>query len=113
MIDIQSRRERMNRGMWAVVDSGVWIVAIFLAAWLRYDLDALRALSAPLLMLTVATIALQLVAGTIVGPYAVGHERGSFEETADVSKTVAVATVMPMFLVFAAHLGPIPRSVPF
>ena len=43
--------------MWAVVDSGVWVVAVFIAAWLRYDLDALRALSAPLIALTVAILA--------------------------------------------------------
>jgi hypothetical protein len=32
----------------------------------------------------------QVVIGGLIGPYVVGHERGSFEEIVDVAKTVAI-----------------------
>jgi FlaA1/EpsC-like NDP-sugar epimerase len=110
---VQARRERFNRWLWALVDSGVWVVAIFLGAWLRYDLNAIRSLSTPLVVLALAAIAAQLGAGAAIGPYAVGHERGSFEETYDVAKTVGFVAVVLAGLVYVVQLGPIPRSVPF
>jgi FlaA1/EpsC-like NDP-sugar epimerase len=99
--------------MWAVIDSGVWVAAIFLAAWLRYDLSLSHVLTVPMLWLMVAAVVGQVVIGGLVGPYAVGHERGSFEETSDVGRTVAFTAIGLLLLVFGLHLGPIPRSVPF
>ena len=74
-----ARRERFNRWIWALIDSFAWAVAIFLAAWLRYDLVLDLVLTAPLLWLAVAAVTAQVGFGAFVGPYAVGHERGSFE----------------------------------
>ncbi|MDU0314720.1 nucleoside-diphosphate sugar epimerase/dehydratase [Phycicoccus sp. M110.8] len=62
---------------------------------------------------SVGAILAQVLFGTVFGPYAVGHERGSFEETYDVGRTVALTTLVLLTLVFAFHLSPIPRSVPF
>jgi FlaA1/EpsC-like NDP-sugar epimerase len=88
-------------------------VATFLAVWLRYDLTLENVLTAPILWFTVAAVLGQVVFGAFFGPYAVGHDRGSFEETYDVGRTVLLTTLVLMALVFALHLGPIPRSVPF
>ena len=107
------RKERVNRWMWAVVDSVVWVAAMFLAAWLRYDLRLEPVLTAPLLWLTVAAVVCHVVVGAFLGPYAVGHDRGSFEETYDVGRTVLVTMLVLLTLVFALHLQPVPRSVPF
>jgi FlaA1/EpsC-like NDP-sugar epimerase len=107
------RRERVNRWMWALVDAGVWVLAVFMAAWLRYDLQLAPTFSAPLLSFTVAAIVAHLGFGTFFGPYAVGHDRGSFEETYDVGRTVLLTTLVLMALVFGLHLEQVPRSVPF
>jgi FlaA1/EpsC-like NDP-sugar epimerase len=107
------RRERVNRWMWAVVDSGVWVLAVFIAAWLRYDLRFDPILTMPMLWLTVAAVVSHVVVGAFVGPYAVGHDRGSFEETYDVGRTVLITMLVLLTLVFALHLRPMPRSVPF
>ena len=107
------RKERVNRWLWAVVDSGVWVLAVFIAAWLRYDLRLEPTLTMPMLWLTVAAVATHVVLGAFLGPYAVGHDRGSFEETYDVGRTVLVTMLVLLTLVFALHLGPMPRSVPF
>ena len=109
----RQHRERLTRWSWAVIDSGAWLVAVFLAAWLRYDLDLDLTITSAMVWLTVAAVVAQVVFGTVFGPYAVGHERGSFEETYDVGRTVALTTLVLLTLVFALHLGPIPRSVPF
>jgi dTDP-glucose 4,6-dehydratase len=107
------RKERVNRWMWAVVDSAVWVAAVFMAAWLRYDLQLANVLTAPMIWFTAAAVVTQLLAGTMIGPYAVGHERGSFEETNDVARTVLLSSLVLLALVFVFHWGPIPRSVPF
>ena len=107
------RRDRLSRWLWAVIDSAAWVVATFLAVWLRYDLTLENVLTAPMLWFTAAAVLGQVIFGAFFGPYAVGHDRGSFEETYDVGRTVALTTLVLTALVFAFHLGPIPRSVPF
>ncbi|WP_206518092.1 nucleoside-diphosphate sugar epimerase/dehydratase [Rhodococcus sp. X156] len=54
----------------------------------------------------------QLVIGGLIGPYAVGHQRGSFEEIVDVARTVA-GVALGLF-VWAMTVNPvmIPRSIP-
>ena len=109
----RQHRERLTRWSWAVIDSGAWLVAVFLAAWLRYDLNLGLTMTSTMAWFAAAAVVAQVFFGTVFGPYAVGHERGSFEETYDVGRTVALTTLVLLTLVFALHLGPIPRSVPF
>ncbi|MFC8502064.1 polysaccharide biosynthesis protein [Pedococcus sp. NPDC057267] len=84
-----------------------------MAAWFRFDLRLEQTINPAMLWFAAAAIVAQIVFGTLFGPYAVGHERGSFEETYDVGRTVALTTLVLLTLVFALHVGPIPRSVPF
>ncbi|NYG06070.1 hypothetical protein BJ986_000557 [Phycicoccus badiiscoriae] len=73
------RRDRLNRWLWAVIDSAAWVVAVFLAVWLRYDLALGNVLTAPILWFSVAAVLGQVIFGAFFGPYAVGHDRGSFD----------------------------------
>lgn len=109
----QLRRDRVNRWMWAVVDIAVWAAAVFIAAWLRYDLQVEPTITQPLLGFTAIAVVAHLFFGTFFGPYAVGHDRGSFEETNDVGRTVLLTTLVLIVVVFGLQLGPVPRSVPF
>jgi FlaA1/EpsC-like NDP-sugar epimerase len=95
------------------VDSIAWVVAVVLAAWLRYDLHIQQVLFPPVIAFAGVAVVCQVAFGAFVGPYAVGHDRGSFEETYDVGRTVLLTTLVLLTAVFAIHFGPVPRSVPF
>lgn len=110
----RARRERINRWMWALIDVSIWVGAISSAMWLRYDLQAGHVLTRSVLALTALAMAVHIVVGSAVGPYAVGHERASFEETRDVGRTVTMTGLVLVGIVFEPHfLNDIPRSIPF
>ncbi|WP_068259782.1 nucleoside-diphosphate sugar epimerase/dehydratase [Janibacter limosus] len=103
---------QFNRWSWVGVDVLVVVVAVLLAALLRYDFNLDLALSQPVAWLTVIAGAGHLVIGTLTGPYAVDHLRGSYEEIVDIARTVALWAV-PLLLVsilLPYDLGP--RSLP-
>jgi FlaA1/EpsC-like NDP-sugar epimerase len=109
----QARLERINRWLWAVVDSGLLVAALFVACWLRFDFTIEPILIADMVWLSAAGIACNLVAGTVLGPYAVGHDRGSFEETTDILRSVLVTGVVLVAIVLGTSWLDVPRSVPF
>ena len=101
-----------NRWLWAVIDLFVLAAAFILAAWLRYDFDLAATFTAPIAQLIVVAAMGHLLVGGLVGPYAVGHLRGSYEEIVDLTKTVALWT-LPLQLI--SLVGPWdlgPRSLP-
>lgn len=104
---------RVNRWLWAGVDLVVLILALLLAAWLRYDFRADQAFTAPLAQLALIAAIGHLVMGALFGPYAIGHLRGSYEEIVDLTKTVVFWAVplQVVTLVGPWELGP--RSLPF
>jgi len=106
------RRDRMVRWTWALFDALIWCGAVFLASLLRFDFDISDVAIRGTLWFALVAMAAQLIGGGLVGPYAVGHERGSFEEIVDVAKTVAV--VGTGLTIWALLLTPamVPRSVP-
>ncbi|MBK6443581.1 MAG: polysaccharide biosynthesis protein [Actinomycetales bacterium] len=55
---------------------------------------------------------LQLIFGFLLGPYAVGHLRGSFEEIVDLAKTVVLTAAALCIPVFVARPILVPKSVP-
>ncbi|SER73120.1 dTDP-glucose 4,6-dehydratase [Pedococcus cremeus] len=109
----RARRDRFNRWLWAFVDLVLWGVAIFAAALLRYDFDLARLPLQEIAGLAGMAVALHLVAGALVGPYAVGHDRGSFEETRDVARTVTITGLVLIGVVFEPHFFDVARSIPF
>ncbi len=107
-----ARRDRMVRWTWALFDALIWCGAVFLASLLRFDFDISDVAIRGTLWFALVAMAAQLIGGGLVGPYAVGHQRGSFEEIVDVAKTVAV--VGTGLTIWALLLTPamVPRSVP-
>ena len=74
--------------------------AIASAAWLRYELQAGHVLTHSMLSLAILAALIHVLAGAVVGPYAVGHERASFEETRDVGRTVTITGLVLIGLIF-------------
>lgn len=104
---------RSVRWLWAAVDVLIVAASVLIAAFMRYDFDADLALARPVLTLVAVAVLAQLVLGSLIGPYAVGHERGSYEEIVDVGKTV-IAWTIPLGLVgmfVQSQFGP--RSLAF
>ncbi|EKA61345.1 nucleoside-diphosphate sugar epimerase [Janibacter hoylei PVAS-1] len=108
-----AQRFHLNRWSWAGVDLGVLFAAAFFAAWLRYDFDVELAITLPVLKLALIAAVAHLIIGGLIGPYAVGHLRGSYEEIIDIGKTVLLwmAPLQVLSLVGPLDLGP--RSLPF
>jgi len=106
------RRDGVVRWTWALFDALVWGVAIFFACWLRYDFDSADVPVKGALWFALAAMGGQIVIGGLIGPYAVGHERGSFEEIIDIAKTVAIVGLG--LLIWALLINPVvvARSVP-
>ncbi len=109
---VGTSRQAMLRRSWAGVDLVCWVAAVYAATLLRLDFDATKSLTASTLAFAAAIAALHLALGTSVGPYVVGHVRGSFEEVVDIGRTVLVATVLGYIFLGFVHPYPVPRTVP-
>lgn len=105
------RRFQANRWSWAGVDGLIWFSSVYLATWLRFDFDLGDFTGRTAVFASVAVV-LQAAVGTLLGPYAVGHVRGSFEESVDVARTVAPVTAVLFLWAFVADPIVVPRSVP-
>ena len=106
------RRDRLHRWVWALFDAAIWFAAIYGATWLRFDFKHAPALVASTLMFAIAAVAGHLFVGAFIGPYAVGHQRGSFEETTDIGRTVLVTAGGLLAWALMADPQVVPRSVP-
>ena len=111
--DVSRRREQLGRWTWAALDALAWFVSVFVATWLRYDFDLRLTGTAGTVLFAGTAVVIHLVVGSLIGPYVVGHKRGSFEEAADIARTMMVAT--PPLAIWALLAQPVvvPRSVPF
>jgi len=109
-----ARTDQMLRWSWALVDAGVWMLAVCGATWLRYDFSFDSVLAPRVLWLAGVTAFVYVVVGAVIGPYAVGHERGSFEETLDIARTALIASACVFVWVLLTHheRPSLPRSVP-
>jgi FlaA1/EpsC-like NDP-sugar epimerase len=103
---------RLRRWTWATADAAVWWAAVWSAVWLRYDLDPVALFAGATFRVAVVAAVAHIVIGGLIGPYAVGHERGSFEETVDIGRTVAVTSVGLFAWVLLSRPHPVPRSIP-
>jgi FlaA1/EpsC-like NDP-sugar epimerase len=93
-------------------DAAIWFAAIYGATWLRFDFRESPVLVATTLAFAVAAAVGHFLVGVCIGPYAVGHQRGSFEEATDIGRTVMVTTGGLMVWALVSHARVIPRSVP-
>jgi len=93
-------------------DAAIWFVAIYGATWLRLDFKATPVTVAATLPFALTAVAGHFLIGALMGPYAVGHQRGSFEETTDIGRTVLVTSAGLLIWDLIARPQVVPRSVP-
>ena len=93
-------------------DAAIWFVAIYGATWLRFDFKRASVFVATTLVFAIAAGLGHFLVGAVIGPYAVGHQRGSFEETTDIVRTVAVTAAGLAVWALIADPQVVPRSVP-
>ncbi len=101
-----------NRWRWAGVDGAVWFAAVVFAVFLRFDFDLVQALAPRTLLAAIGAAALHLLIGSLAGPYAVGHSRGSFEEILDLARTSFVVGLLALLINVLIPTQAVPRSVP-
>ena len=111
-IKAEQRGEWLHRWAWVLFDGAIWFVAIYGATWLRFDFRDTPVLMGTTLAFAATAAVGHLLVGTVIGPYAVGHRRGSFEETTDISRTVAVTTGGLLLWALLTTPQMVPRSVP-
>ncbi len=83
-----------TRLVWSALDSLIWIGSLVIATWLRLDFHITDQYWTPLLVGSSIAVLVHLLVGWAFGPYAVGHELGSFEETSDLSRAAVVAGIV-------------------
>jgi FlaA1/EpsC-like NDP-sugar epimerase len=106
------RRDRLDRWVWVLFHAAIWFVAIYGATWLRFDFKHSSLFVVTTLIFAGAAVIGHLVVGAVIGPYAVGHRRGSFEETTDIVRTVVVTAAGLVVWALSADPQVVPRSVP-
>ena len=106
------RNEWLHRWVWVLCDGAIWFVAIVGATWVRFDFKHDLLFAATTFVFAAAAVLGQLFVGAIIGPYAVGHERGSFEEASDIGRSVVVTAAGLMVWGLLADPPMVPRSVP-
>lgn len=106
------RRDRLVRWSWAAADAAIWIVAVYAATLLRFDFAAGPTFIIPTLGFALVAAGAQVGVGASIGPYRVGHQRGSFEETVDVGRAASITALVLMVWAVLADPVVVPRSVP-
>ncbi len=106
------RPKMSERWVWVVVDAGMWMLAIYLATWLRLDLSWAQTAVSSTALVAVGVAATHVVVGSVWGPYAVGHLRGSYEEILDLARTGVIAGAVILVVGFWIPRSLMPRSVP-
>jgi FlaA1/EpsC-like NDP-sugar epimerase len=107
-----ARGQNPYRLLWAASDALVWALAMWFARWLRYDFEPHRFITWGTVIVAVAAALLHLLFGFLIGPYAIGHLRASFEEILDLTKAVLATMVVVLVPVCVASPILVPRSVP-
>jgi FlaA1/EpsC-like NDP-sugar epimerase len=102
-----------TRALWTSVDAVIWVTALYLAAWLRLEFSITPEYWYPLLVASGLVVFCHVSIGWLRGPYGIGYDLASFEETSDLAGTAVLSGVTLGFLVVAVKAIDLPRSVPF
>ena len=102
-----------TRALWTTVDAVIWVMALYLAAWMRLEFSITPEYWYPLLVASALVVFCHVSIGWFRGPYGIGYDLASFEETSDLAGTAVLSGVTLGFLVVALNAIELPRSVPF
>lgn len=101
-----------HRWLWAAIDAVIVAASVYAGALLRFDFGIDEAFVDGVMVLAGSAALANVIFGLALGPYAVGHMRGSFEEVVDIGRTVLLWSV-PLFVLALSGLIPaVPRSLP-
>ena len=106
-------REALVRGGWSLADSALAGLAVYGAAWLRYDLSTQDATRPPITVFAIAYGSIFIAIALVAQAFSRSHPRGTFEETAQLLRHWLLASVIAGPLVFLWPGLFIPRSLPF
>jgi len=98
----------LHRWVWVLFDGAIWFAAIYGATGLRFNFTNTDVLVDHTLLFACAAAGAHFVLGGLIGPYAVGHRRGSFDETTDLAVTALATTGGLLVRAFLAN----PQIVP-
>lgn len=101
-----------TRVLWTVVDAAIWVGSLLFATWLRLDFTILPQYWGPLLAGSAVVVVVHVLLGWLLGPYAIGHELGSFEETSELARTTVISGAVLALIVLVVPVIALPRSVP-
>lgn len=99
-------------GVQCAIDAAAWVIAIFLAAFVRYEFVIESIQWRWLAVICVCTVAVQLLAGWLLYLYRGRHPHGSFAEVRALSSAVLITTLLVGFpvLLLGTVIG-VPRSI--
>ncbi len=103
---------RLRRLVLVLWDSGAWTVALFLATFLRYELDATQINPVGLAIVTAVAIVTQLGVGAAMRLYQGRYWIGSVDDAINVTITMAIVGIVVFGVDLLSPIPFIPRSVP-
>ncbi|WP_245540564.1 polysaccharide biosynthesis protein [Yaniella halotolerans] len=104
-------RTRLIRLVFLTVDMIVWLAAIVVAGWLRYEFDLSQLTWSGLLLFGFGAALLQAGIGFVMGIYRGRHSYGSFEEVKTIAYLVVLVGALATILILIFGAGwDIPRS---
>ncbi|WP_347351497.1 polysaccharide biosynthesis protein [Intrasporangium sp.] len=108
MVQGSHRRARVMGFVWAIVDAVVWVLAIYVTRLILLGFSV-GVFSTGLALAAAVAFVAHLVIGHLVGPYAAGHIRRSFDEVLALTVTVLLNSI-GLFAWSLFHEGMIPRG---
>lgn len=92
-------RRLLTQWLWAVLDAALWPVSALAGLWLRFDFTLPPSLLWPTLWAAALAGMGQVAFGLWLGPYAVSHWRGSYEEALELARVTLITTVVALGVV--------------
>lgn len=107
---VAARRRGLERAGWAAVDVACWLLGMLSTVWLRYDFAFPEGALALTLVAGTGMAGLQVLLGSVFGPYRIGHDRGSYEETSELARTTLLTTAVAFVVIAGFRPDDLPRS---
>jgi FlaA1/EpsC-like NDP-sugar epimerase len=102
----------MSTSPWWVPDTAVWFIAVWLAAWARFDFELQLMKVGPTAIVAASAAVLVGVVGSVMGTYRHRYIVASFEECVALATVAAVSSGVLLTIVTFTAPYPVPRGVP-